>query len=120
MSPLCEGASGDNEPAILALKEAVRRETNVELIMEEAPVGDHQANGAVESTIKSVQGQFRVIKDALESRLKEKLHGEHPAVPWIAMHSASVINRGRKGEEGFSAHRRWQGREFQRPTAEFG
>ena len=98
----------DNEPAILALKEAVRRETNVEIVMEEAPVGDHQANGAVENAIKNVQGQFRVIKDALESRIKEKLNGEHPAVPWMVMHAASVMNRGRKDEEGFSAYRRWK------------
>ena len=90
----------DNEPAILALKEAVRRESNVEIVMEEVPVGDHQANGLVESAIKSVQGQFRVIKDALESRTNEKLHGEHPAVPWMVMHASSIRNRGRK-DEGF-------------------
>ncbi len=28
----------DNEPAILALKEAVRRESDVEIVMEEVPV----------------------------------------------------------------------------------
>ncbi len=39
----------DNEPAILALKEAVRRESDVEIAVEEVPVGDHQANGSVES-----------------------------------------------------------------------
>ncbi len=31
----------DNEPAILALKEAMRRETSVEIVMEESLVGDH-------------------------------------------------------------------------------
>ncbi len=74
----------------------------------------------MENAIKNAQGQFRVIKDALESRIKEKLSGEHPAVPWMVMHAASVISRGRKDEEGFSAYRRWKGREFQRPVAEFG
>ena len=44
----------DNEPAILALQEAVRRETDVEIVMEEVPVGDHQANGLVENAIKNV------------------------------------------------------------------
>ena len=34
----------DNEPAILALKEAVRRESDVEIVTEEVPVADHQAN----------------------------------------------------------------------------
>ncbi len=58
----------DNEPAILALKDAVIRESDVEIVLEDAPVGDHQANGLVENAVKNVQGQFRVMKDALESR----------------------------------------------------
>ncbi len=48
----------NNEPAILALKEAVRRETNVEIVTEEVPIGDHLANGGVENAIKNVQGQL--------------------------------------------------------------
>ena len=46
--------------------------------MEEVPVGDHQANGLAENAIKNVQGQFRVIKDALESRHGRRIDGEHP------------------------------------------
>ncbi len=38
----------DNEPAILVLKEAARREFDVEIVPEEAPVGDLQANGLVQ------------------------------------------------------------------------
>jgi hypothetical protein len=110
----------DNEPAILALEEAVRRESDVEIVMEEVPVADHQANGLVENAIKNVQGQFRVIKDALESRQGRRIDGEHPVVPWMVMHAASVVNRSRKDDEGFSAYRRWKGREFTKPVAEFG
>ena len=40
---------------MLALKEAVRRETGVELIMEESPVGDHQANGLAENAVKNTR-----------------------------------------------------------------
>ena len=40
----------------------------MEIILEEVPVGDHQANGLAQNAVKNVQGQFRVIKDALESR----------------------------------------------------
>ncbi len=50
----------DSEPAILALKEAVRRESDVEIVLEEVPVADHQANGLVENAVKNVQGQFRM------------------------------------------------------------
>ena len=110
----------DNEPAILALKDAVRKESDVEIILEEAPVGDHRANGLVENALKHVQGQFRVLKDALESRHGRRLEGGHQAVPWLVMHAASVISRGRKYEQGFSAYRRWKRREFNKPVAEFG
>ena len=40
----------------------------MEIVLEEVTVVDHQANGLVENAIKNVQGQFRMIKDALESR----------------------------------------------------
>ncbi len=110
----------DKEPAILALKEAVRREreSDVEIVMEEVPVGDHQAHGLAENAVRNVQGQFRVIKDALESRHGTRVDGEHPVVPWMVMHAAWVVNRSRKDDEG--AYRRWKGREFKKPVAEFG
>ncbi len=42
--------------------EAVRREASVEIVMEETPVGDHQANGVAERAVRTVQGQFRALK----------------------------------------------------------
>ncbi len=60
-------ARSDKEPAILALKKAVRRVGDVEIVLEEASVGDREANGLVENAIKNAQVQFRMIKDALES-----------------------------------------------------
>ncbi len=51
------------------MKEAARRDTNVEIVMEESPVGDHQANGVAESAVKNVQGQPRVLENALEGRI---------------------------------------------------
>ncbi len=63
----------DSELAILAAKEAVRRETSVEIVMEEAPVGEHQASGVAENAVKNSQGQFRVMKSALKSRITNDL-----------------------------------------------
>ena len=37
----------DNEASIIALKKAVKETTKVEIIPEESPVGDHQANGEI-------------------------------------------------------------------------
>ncbi len=110
----------NDEPAILALKDAVRSESEVELVLEESPVGDRQANGLVENAVKNVQGQFRVIKDALGSRYNRRLGGGHPAAPRLAMQAASVINRGRKDGEGLTPHKRWEGKELTRPITKFG
>ncbi len=74
----------------------------------------------MESAVKNVQGQLRVIKDALESRRGGRIEGEHPAVPCMVMHAASAISRGSKDDEGFTAYRMWKGREFTKPVAKFG
>ena len=44
---------------------AVRRGANVEIALEEAPVGDHQANGVAENAVKNSQGQFRAIEERI-------------------------------------------------------
>ncbi len=88
--------------------------------MEQAPVGDHPAHGLVENVIKNVQGRFRVIKDALKSRHGRSVEVDHPAVPRMMMHAASVVNKGRKDDDCFTAYRRWRGRELTKAVAEFG
>ena len=63
------------------------------IVMEEALVGDHQANGVAEKAVKNAQGQFRVLKDALESRINRRVEGGHRSVPWMVTHAATVMNR---------------------------
>ncbi len=104
----------------MALKESVRRETKVMIVMEEAPVGDYQANGVAGNAVKNVQCQYRVLKKAMESRMNRRAEGDHQAVPWVVAHAATVIKEGRRDDAGFTAYRRCKGREFARPVAEFG
>ncbi len=99
------------------LKDLVRKETDVEVVMGEAPVGDHQANGAAENAVKNIQGQFRVLKDALESRLGAMIQGDHVAVPWLIMRAGSVICRRHVDEEVFTPYRRWKGKPFNKPVS---
>ncbi len=82
----------DNEAAALALKEAVRKETSVEIVMEEALVGDHQAHGVAENAVKNSQCQFLALRHVLESSINRRAEGDHQAVPWMVMHVATVIN----------------------------
>ena len=44
----------------------------MEIVMEEAPVGDHQANRVAANAVKNAQGQFRFLKNALESRIDNR------------------------------------------------
>ena len=56
----------DQEPAILALKQAVPESMpTVEFVMEESPVEEHQSNGTIEVTVREIQKQIRVMKSAL-------------------------------------------------------
>ncbi len=55
----------DNEPAILALKEAATRETNAQIVMEEAPVGDRQASGVAEYAMQERTGSTQDAEGCL-------------------------------------------------------
>ena len=71
----------DQEPAMLALKDAVRSENRIDIVMEESPEYESKSNGEVERAIQTVQGQLRAMKDRLESRYNQRIGGEHPCVP---------------------------------------
>ncbi len=77
---------------------------DVQIVLEEVPVGGHAASGLVESAIKNAQGQFRAIRDAAEIKSARRADGEHRVATRMATHAASVVSRGRKDEEGLSAH----------------
>ncbi len=61
-----------------------------------------------------------MLKKEPESRINKRVEGDHQAAPWMVTHAATVINRGRKDDEEFKAYRRWKGKEFAWPVAEFG
>jgi hypothetical protein len=86
------------EPTISALSQAVRTDSDVDIILEELTRGDHQACGLVRNVVKNVQDQCRVPKDVPESRHDRGVEDESQAAP-LEMHAALVINRGRKDEE---------------------
>ena len=84
---------GDQEPAIVSLREAVYLQKGIEVMKEESPVGEHQSNGRIENTIRQIQGVFRSMKDALESRYGKRLEGDSWAIPWLRKHVGAMMNR---------------------------
>ena len=60
----------DQEPAILALKAAARHAMpEVEMILQESPAGDHQANGSIEVAIRDLKRQIRVLLSDFEEKI---------------------------------------------------
>ena len=126
----------DNEPAILALKEAIQAESSqkIELtgrvkqegeknkciVPEESAAYDSRSNGRIESNIKWVQGQIRTLKSSLESRIGFKLAQEHNCLPWLVRHAGWIKNRLTVKSDGRTAYERWKGKKFTQEIVEFG
>ena len=74
----------DQEPSILALKNRVVETLGkkCEVILEESPVDDHQANGEIENCIKELEKQIRVLKLGLEQKMQLTLKDDHPMMAW--------------------------------------
>ena len=78
----------DQEPAILALKQAVRESMpTVEFVMEESPVEELKSNGTIEVTVREIQKQVRVMKSALEERMKCEVPSRHPILAFLVEHA---------------------------------
>ena len=83
----------DCEPAILALKDAVKSERSEEIMFEESPAKESESNGEVERAVQEVQGRIRSIKLGLEMRYGRRIKRDEHIVPWMIRHAAQMRNR---------------------------
>ena len=111
----------DQEHAIVALKAEARRAIpEVEILMQESPVGDHQANGSIEVAIRELKKQVRVLKSSVEEKLGLVLDDQCPMLAWIPRHSAFLLSKFRVGEDGKTPEERRAGKRWRRPLIAFG
>ena len=110
----------DQEPAIMALKGAVRNLQELEIIPEESPAYEHQSNGTVESAINRIGKQVRTMRSALEEKYARKIEGTHLIIPWMIRYAANVLSWYIVGDDGKTAYERLKGKLFTRKTVEFG
>ena len=87
----------DQEPAIMGLKAAVKREMSTRVVFEESPVGESQSLGGINVQIQVIQGQVRTLRDALEARYQQRMMGDSTLIPWMIQHAVGVLNRYRMG-----------------------
>ena len=91
----------DQEPAILALKHAVRESMpTVEFVIEERLVEEHQSNGTIDVKVRDIQKQVRVMKSALEERMKCEVLSTHPILAFLVEHGARLMSRYQVGRDG--------------------
>ena len=110
----------DQEPAILSMKEGIKNENAAEITFEELPGYDSKGNGEIEQAVQLVQGQFRAMKDALESRYGVRFDGDHCCIPWLVAHASDSITRYNLYDDGRTGYHNWKGRPFKQGCAEFG
>ncbi len=58
----------DNEPATMALINEVKIMSDVEIVPEHPPAYDSRTSGKAENAVQRIEGQFRTLRDALETR----------------------------------------------------
>ena len=69
-------------------------------------MGDHQANGDIESAVRTLKAQMRATRFGLESRL---LAHDDPILMWAPIFAGDTIARFRKGPDGKTLGRKWVG-----------
>ena len=111
----------DGEPVTKALKDAAAEALEgVDSIGQESPVRDHQANGDIESAVRTLKAQTRATRFGLESRLGGQLAHDDPIVMWLPTIAGDTIARFRKGPDGKTPWEREQGRTWAGDSLEFG
>ena len=71
----------DAESPITALIDAVKASCDLNAAVEVSPTGDSQANGDGERAIRTVQGQVRTMKSALDSNYTTDFSENRALVP---------------------------------------
>eukprot|EP00971_Amphidinium_carterae_P309332 6147173-Amphidinium_carterae.1 len=83
----------DNEPAIVALGEAVKKQLPEQVILEQTPRYSSGSLGVVERCIKDVQGLSRTLRFAASGAYGLPFGHESPVYPWFPRHAAWTMSR---------------------------
>ena len=110
----------DQESSLRAVATEAKRVALTELILEDAPRGDKNANGIGERAVQTVEGQTRALKMELEGRLNITIPAQHEIIPWIVRHAADVINKEEVKASGMTPYRAIKGRPYRGIITDFG
>ena len=100
----------DNEPALIALREAIMTKMLEGAIPIQPTPGESASNGGVETGVKVFKGLLRVHLAALERNLGARLPSSRPLFSWIVEHVSDVLTEYLVGTDGRSAYGRLCGK----------
>ena len=99
---------------------AIKASSDLEMGVEASPVGDSKANGEIERAARTIQGQVRTLKSAVDANYKTEFGDNHSLIPWMVSYASSLVNKFVLDTEGKTAHERCRGRKFNKQLPEFG
>ena len=87
--------------------------------MEESLVEEHHSNGTIEVTVREIQKQIRVMKSALEERMKCEVLSRHPILAFSVEHAGRLMLRYEVVLDGCTAYELHAGKPYRRQLVEF-
>jgi hypothetical protein len=90
----------DQEPSIVALKNAVSAARIGETVPIESPVRASKSNGMMENAVKIWQGQLRTVKHFVEARVGKSIEPGSALLTWLIPFCANILNKFRIGSDG--------------------
>ena len=68
----------------------------------------------------TIEGQIRVLKDAFETRIRNRITADHPVLSWLVEFAAVLVNRYEVGHDGKTPYERLRGKQSRLLGLEFG
>ena len=74
----------------------------------------------IEPGVKTVEGQIRVLKSAIDEHYNMSIPGNHPIMSWLVIHASTLITNYGIGRDGQTPYKLLTGRDSTRCMFEFG
>ena len=110
----------DQEPSMIALQDAIRRERQAQTILTNSPVGESECNGRAENAIRRVKEKVRTLIGQLEDGIGQPIGKGSAIIPWAVRWAAELISRYAPGYDGKTPFERLRGENSKAPLAMFG
>ena len=110
----------DGEPAIVAVQDEIQTRRSGRTIPRNPAAYNPESNGPCEKAVQDVTAQVRLLKIALEYRIKAKIDETKAIMQWAIEHAVFLVNRYAVGHDGMTPFERLTGRKWNRPIVEFG